>query len=321
MALLKRINAKATTDSNTGFGTNSNMYGGRLVNKDGSPDIRKTGIGLFDRISWFHAMLQIKRWKFFFLICLFYLTMNLLFAFVYMAIGMDHLSGLTVNSWLDKFSEAFFFSTQTFTTVGYGRLAPTGFAMSFVASLEALIGLLSFALATGLLYGRFSRPQAFLRYSDNVLVSPYKDTVAVMFRMAPFKNNRLTEAEVKVTLALSELIDGKMVNRFYPIKLELDKINALNLSWTVVHPIDENSPFYGLSKEDLINGRGEIIVFVRAFDDTFSNTVISRSSYVAKEIHFGAKFIPMFHRDDEAGTTVLELDKLNSFEKGRYLFC
>lgn len=314
MALLKRINNRAKTDDNTGFGTNSNMYGGRFFNKDGTPDLYKTGIPWLERNSWYHTLLQMNRWQFLVTIFSTYIIINLFFAIVYLLIGIDKLAGMTVETPLEKFGEAFFFSAQTFTTVGYGRLAPTGFMLSFVAATEALIGLLSFAVATGLLYGRFSRPQAFIKFSQNALVSPYKETIAVMFRMTPYKNNHLTEAEVKVSLALMVDINGKMTNKFYPLKLELEKVNAMSLSWTVVHPVDEESPFFGLSKQELQTGRAEVLVFVKAFDDTFSNTVVARSSYTANEFVFGAKFTPMYHRDEKRGKTVLEIDKINDHE-------
>ena len=314
MALTKRINNRAKTDDNTGFGTNSNMYGGRFFNKDGTPDLHKTGISWLEKNSWYHTLLQMNRWQFLATIFAIYLIINLFFAIVYLLIGIDKLAGITVETPLEKFGEAFFFSAQTFTTVGYGRLAPTGFMLSFVAATEALIGLLSFAVATGLLYGRFSRPQAFIRFSEHAVVAPFKETIAVMFRMTPYKNNHLTETEVKVNLAIMIDVDGKMTNRFYPLKLELEKINAMTLSWTVVHPVDENSPFYGLSKEDMVTGSAEILVFVKAFDDTFSNTVVARSSYTATEFVFGAKFTPMYYRDEKRGSTVLEIDKLDDYE-------
>ncbi|MEO7308914.1 MAG: ion channel [Chitinophagaceae bacterium] len=314
MALLKRINNRAKTDENTGFGTNSNMYGGRFFNKNGTPDLLKTGIPWLERNSWYHTLLQMNRWQFLLTIFITYVAINLFFAIIYLLVGIDKLAGMIAESPLEKFGEAFFFSAQTFTTVGYGRLAPTGFMMSFISSTEALIGLLSFAVATGLLYGRFSRPQAFLKFSHQALVAPYKETIAIMFRMTPFKNNHLTEAEVKLSLALMVDLGGKMTNQFYPLKLELEKINAMSLSWTVVHVVDEDSPFYGLSKEELITGRAELLVFVKAFDDMFSNTVVARSSYTAHEMVFGAKFSPMYHRDERRGKTVLEIDKLDDHE-------
>lgn len=95
--------------------------------------------------------------------------------------------------------------------------------------------------------------------------------------------------------------------------MELDKVNALTLSWTLVHPITENSPLYGFSKEDYKNTSGEIIVYIKAFDDMFSNTVVTRSSYTFNEIVYGAVFNPMYYRDEDNSTTVLDLEKLNDF--------
>lgn len=311
MAFLKRINGKAQSVSNSGFGTNRSMYGGRFFNKDGHANLKKTGQGFFEGISWYHTMLELSRKKFLAIIFIAYLSINLLFAIIYLLIGLENINGMIANTPMEKFGEAYFFSAQTFTTVGYGRLSPTGFLMSFLASFEALIGLLSFALATGLFYGRFSRPRAFMKYSQVGIMAPFKDSVAFMFRMAPYKNNDLSDAEVKLTLALTLEEDGKAINKFFPLKLEFDKVNALSLNWTVVHPIDENSAFYSLSKNDLIAAKAEVLVFLKAFDDTFSTTVSDRTSYRAEEIEFGAKFVPMYERDEKKGTTILEMAKLS----------
>lgn len=313
MALLRKINTKAQTEANSGFGTNASDYGGRFINKDGSPNIEKKGIGLMERISWFHTMLALPRWKFLLFIFLFYISINLVFAAVYYLIGIEHLGGVITTSKWEQFGEAFFFSAQTFTTVGYGRINPTGFLASSVASLEALLGLLSLALATGLLYGRFSRPKAFIRFSENALIAPYKDITALMLRLAPFKNNNLLDAEAKISLGMMIEENGKMVNRFFPLKLELDKINALSLSWTLVHPITEDSPMYQFTEEDYKNQAGEFMVYIKAFDDMFSNTVTARSSYTFSEVIFGAKFVPMYHRSNSRKVTQIDLEKLNLF--------
>ncbi len=312
MALLRRINSKATADENTGFGTNSSMYGGRLVNRNGRANIQKTGLNVFSRYSWYHTLIEIPLFKFLAFIFITFLLVNLLFAVVYFLIGVEHLGGMDASTTAQEFIEAYFFSAQTFTTVGYGRINPTGYLTSFLAAFEAFTGLLFFALATGLFYARFSRPEAFLKFSDNALVAPYKDGVALMLRMAPFKNTHLTDAEVKVTMAASVEENGKQVNKFYTLNLELSRVNALNLSWTLVHPIDEQSPLYNLSKDDIIKNNTEIMVFVKAFDETFSNTVVARTSYIGSEFIFGAKFIPMYHRAPNGKSTILELDKLNA---------
>jgi inward rectifier potassium channel len=313
MAFLKKINTKAKTSGNTGFGDNASSYGGRFLNKNGRANIKKTGIGFLERYSWFHSMLAMGRWHFFLTILVFYILVNLLFAFVYYLLGVEHLSGMLTNSEAEKFGEAFFFSAQTFTTVGYGRISPTGFTTSAIAAFQALIGLLSFAVATGLMYGRFSKPTAYLKFSHNAIIAPYKGITALMVRLAPFKNTTLTDAEARLTLGMMIEENGKLANRFFPLEMELEKVNTLTLSWTLVHPITENSPLYGFSKEDYSNMTGEIIVFIKAFDDMFSNTVVARSSYTFNEIIYGAAFNKMFHRDESNSSTVLELDKLNDY--------
>ncbi|WP_293870131.1 ion channel [Flavobacterium sp.] len=315
MKLLKKINSKAKSDANTGFGTNASSYGGRFITKNGNANVKKTGIGFFESISWYHTMLNIPRWKFLVIIVLFYFLVNFIFASLYYAVGVEHLNGLTAVTGLDKFGEAFFFSIQTFTTVGYGHISPTGFATSFVAAVEALFGLLSFAIATGLFYGRFSKPKAHIKFSNNALIAPFQNGTALMLRLSPFKNTNLTDAEAKITLGMKLEENGILVNKFYTLDLELSKINALNLSWTLVHPIMENSPLYNLTQEDYETIQGEFLVFLKVFDDMFSTTVVKRASYSFDEIVFGAKFLPMFSRNGTQNKTVLHLDKLNLFEK------
>lgn len=315
MEFLKKINSKAKTDSNTGFGTNATSYGGRFITKNGNANVKKTGIGFFDSISWYHTMVNIPRWKFMLIIVLFYFMVNFCFATIYYMIGVEHLKGISASTPLDKFGQAFFFSIQTYTTVGYGHISPSGFLTSFVAAVEALFGLLSFAIATGLFYGRFSMPKAFLKFSENALIAPFGTGTALMIRLSPFKNTNLTDAEAKMTLGMTTEENGKLVNKFYNLDLELAKINALTLSWTLVHPITESSPLYNFTQDDFENTNGEILVFIKVFDDMFSTTVVKRTSYSFKEIVFGAKFLPMFSKSNDDNRTLLHIDKLNLFEK------
>jgi inward rectifier potassium channel len=314
MALLRKINSRAKAEDNTGFGVNSSFSGGRFVNRDGSPNITKKGVNLFERYSIYHTLLALPLWKFLLLVLLVYILINIFFACIYYAIGIEHLGGIISASSIENFGEAFFFSAQTFTTVGYGRINPIGFLASTIAAIEALLGLLSFALATGLLYGRFSRPQSFLKFSDFAVIAPYKESVGLMLRLCPYKNNSLLDTEVKLTLAMRVDENGKMVNRFFSLDLEISKLNALTLSWTLVHPIDEKSPLYNLKYEEYINFRVEILVFLKAFDEMFANTVVARSSYTAKEIIFGARFKPMYHPSENSQKTILDIGKLNEIE-------
>lgn len=313
MSVRNRIKFKNKEQINTGFGTNASEYGGRFVSKKGTANIEKRGVGLLERISWYHSLLALNRWKFLGVLFAFYIFINLLFASVYFIIGIRHLDGVVHSTSLGDFTETFFFSCQTITTVGYGRLNPIGFATNLVASFEGFVGLLSLALATGLLYGRFSKPTAFLKFSNNAVIAPFKEGTALMFRVAPFKNTTLTEAQSKLTLGISSKENENPTNEFYQLPLEYDIVNTLTLSWTIVHPITEDSPLYNLTAEDYANIQGEIIVFIKAFDDMFSNTVVARTSYTFKEIIVGAKFNPMFKRSPEGDKTVLHLDKLNSY--------
>jgi Inward rectifier potassium channel C-terminal domain/Ion channel len=311
MFSIKKISEISQTDNATGFGTNRSWYGGRLVEKSGRANIEKRGSNFLERYSWYHTFLLLPRWKFFLVLFTTYILINLIFAILYLLIGSQHLQGIIGTSLIDRFTECFFFSTQTFTTVGYGRISPVGFVASSLATFESFLGLLNFAIATGLFYGRFSRPQAFLKFSYNAIIAPYKEGIAFMFRMVPYKNNYLSNAEVKLTLAMSVEENGKKVNKFFPLDLEMNKVNALTLSWTIVHPVNDKSPLFGMSMADLSTCNAEIMIFVEAFDDLFSNTVLARTSYIGSEIIRGAKFAPMYHQSGTGDKTVLELDKLN----------
>ncbi len=309
-------NQNLKSQDNTGYSNNSSSTGGRFINRDGRPNVLKKGVSITDRFSWYHTMLGMKRGKFLSLLFLIYISVNLVFAGIYYIIGPQHLAGIEHNNSLKEFTEVFFFSTQTFTTVGYGRIAPVGFLTSAVATFEAFLGLLSFAIATGLFYGRFSRPQIFLRFSDNGLIAPYKDGTAFMFRLAPYKNNSLSDVEVKLTLAITTSDEnGKLSDKFFDLDLEYAKINGLALSWTIVHPIDDKSPFYGLGENDISSTDIEIMVYVKAFDQVFSNNVVARTSYVSSEVVWGGKFRMMYHPNEDKSKTILDLEKLNAFDR------
>jgi inward rectifier potassium channel len=314
MAYTKKIDPYLKTNNDTGFGTNASNYGGRFINKDGTFNIRKEGMTFLDRYSVFHHMLTLPRWKFALVIILFYFLINLIFAIIYNIIGIDQFQGVIGATPWAKFKEAYFFSTETFTTVGYGRVNPVGDAANIVASIEAMGGFLSFALATGLMYGRFARPRAYLVFSDLALVSPYKDGQALMFRFAAYKQNHtLTDVEIRVNVGLQIQVDGRAEYRYYDLQLERSKVENLPLNWTVVHPLDERSALKGFSWEDMKASDVELYVTIRGFDDVYSNLVLQRSSYTYHEIRFNGKFVPMYKESEDGKTTILELDKLNEY--------
>ncbi|MCL8536261.1 ion channel [Chryseobacterium gallinarum] len=306
----KKIRQKNT--ENSGFGSNAS---GRFINRDGLPNVQRRGVNVFNRLSWYHTMLNLSSFRFISYLVIAYILINLVFAMIYYLIGVQHLTGIDKSDPLNEFIDVFFFSSQTFTTVGYGRIAPVGFVASLVATFEAFLGLLTFAIATGLFYGRFSRPRAYLRFSDIAVIAPFQDAAALMFRLAPYKNNALTDADVIVSVAIEVIENDVPKSNFYRLETQLSKINTLALNWTVVHKIDENSPFYGFSEDDFKNTDIEIIVQVRAFDEVFSNTVVQRSSYVSGEIVYGARFVPMYYPNKENLATILDLDKINEYQK------
>jgi len=315
MAMFRRSNKMLRSDETTGFGTYSKDNSGRYYDKDGLPNVQKKGLNIFESLSWYHTMINLPSGYFLLLILLFYIFINLIFTCLYALIGKEHLVGIKDGNTFEQFMELFFFSTQTFTTVGYGRISPMGMMVSGVATFEAFLGLLSFALATGLFYGRFSRPKAHLRFSKNMLLSPFKEGKALMFRLAPYKNNYLSDVEVKLTLAVREEENGVWINRFYPLDTQIQKINMLILSWTVVHPIDQKSPLYGLSDQEITDTPMEVLVFIKGFDEAYSNAVVTRTSYLNTEIVCHAKFKIMHGPDSDVNTTILDFRLLDVYEK------
>ncbi|MBX7182318.1 MAG: hypothetical protein K1X82_09410 [Bacteroidia bacterium] len=298
----------------SGLSNQNSLQGGRMVNGDGSFNVQKRGMHFWDKFSPFHYLTTIS-WKLFFLISVgFFIVCNLIFASLYYAAGLENIGGLIGQTAAEKFLEAFFFSCQTFTTVGYGRVNPTGFATNLVASFEALFGVLSFSITTGLLYGRFSRPVSKMIYSSNMLISPYKDITGMMFRVANALPNTLIEMEVKVSVGLKIKENGNWVRRFFFLETELKKIDFMILSWTIVHPIDEKSPLWGLNEKDLEESEAEFIVLLSGIDETYGQQVYSRFSYKPYQFKWNAKFKPMFHPSEDGTQTVLELDKINEFE-------
>ena len=312
----KKINPFSKQNNDTGFASNSNDMGGRFINKDGTYNLVKEGMPFWKRFSIFNDMLNLPQWKFISIILLFYLSVNLIFAGIYFIIGPAELNGiLPGNNW-ETFKQLFYFSTQTITTVGYGHVSPVGDAANLVAGTEALTGFLSLAIATGLIYGRFSKPRSYLAFSDYALVSPYKEGTGLMFRFAAYKDKHaLSDLEIRVNIGMQLLENDIAVYKYFTLTLERNRVESMPMSWTVVHPIEESSPFYGFTETDMKNADVELYVMLRGFDEVFSNYVQQRTSYTYNEIIFNRKFVPMFRESADGKTTILELHKLNIHNK------
>lgn len=305
-------NTKEFTDS--GFSNQVGSQGNRLVNPDGSFNVKRTGRHYLNQLSVAHELTTMSWSNFLLIITLIYVVVNIIFALIYFWIGMDQFMGQIVNSKWDEFKESFFFSAQTITSVGYGRINPVGTIANLVSSFEAFIGLMFFAIITGLIYGRFSRPVAHLIFSGNALVSPFKDIKAFMFRVANAKTNDMAELEAQVLLSLVLYEEGKFIRRYYSLELERKNVNALALTWTVVHPIDEKSPLFNLTPELMQEHEAEFLITIKGVDTTFSQTVYSRNSYHFSNLVWNAKFKPSFKRSENGSETIIELDHLNDFD-------
>jgi inward rectifier potassium channel len=289
-------------------------YGGelqRIINPNGQFNVRRQGATWRDVHP--YLFLTNASWPVFVaLIFGGYVLANLVFAFVYLGIGVEHLHGAETNTAFGRFLSAFFFSAQTLTTVGYGRISPEGLAANLVAAFQALLGLMAFAIVTGLVFGRFSRPAARLAFSSQMVVAPYQSGASLQFRVANRRSNNLMEIEAQVLLMTIERSDHGLLRRYKPLTLERDSVLFLPLTWTVVHPIDQASPLWGLTAEDLARRQAEFLILIRAFDDTFFQTVHVRHSYRHQEVVWGTRFVPAFHEDSH-GQMVLDLRRISEF--------
>jgi inward rectifier potassium channel len=280
----------------------------RLINRDGSFNVIKKGVSFNKRFSLFHFFNSLHWFKLTCLILFNYFTINVIFASIYYFIGIDHLAGVIAQTEVQKFYEGFFFSVQTLTTIGYGRISPIGFEASVVASIEGFIGVLGFALTTGIVYGRFSKPQGKIVFSQKALIVPNKENNNLMFRLANYKNNQLLDVSIKVMVSY---IDNG-VRKFSNLNLERESINFFQSAWTIVHPIDIHSIFYNISYELLEKYEIEILYLIKAYDDTSSQYVLFKGSYLYNEIVLNARFKPILS-ENQAGFTVASINDLNTY--------
>lgn len=290
----------------------TNQFSGELrrtINKDGSFNVHRRGARLHDFN--FYLFLIDATWpRFIAIVIAAYLLVNMIFAGLFIWAGVEHLVGEQTHTGVGPFASAFFFSVHTLTTVGYGSVYPTGLLSNTIAGLEAMIGLMGFALATGLLYGRFSRPSARIIFSDVMLVAPYQDTTSLQFRIANARDNVLMELEAKVLMMTVDKSDGELRRKYIDLSLERPHVYFFPLTWTIVHPITSDSPIYGKTAADLARLETEFLILIKGFDNSFSQFVHGRYSYRHEEMVWGARFQPAFFVDG-SGDLVLELNRVN----------
>jgi inward rectifier potassium channel len=305
--------APAAEDVNRDLGLGDRVAQGsrqRLLNRDGSFNVRRIGLSYFRSLSLYHHLLTISWTRFFLDVAAFYLVSNLLFAAAYVWCGPEALAGTRGVTVPERFLESFFFSVHTLATIGYGTLSPRSLAANVLVTVEALVGLMGLALVTGILFARFSRPSAQILFSRQAVVAPYRGGSGLMLRIA---NERTTQLiEVEATLSMNRWEGGR--RRFYELPLERKKVLFFPLHWVIVHPIDEQSPLRGVSEEEFRASDAEILVLLTAVEEDFGQKVHARCSYKPEEVVWGARFVDLYLKSDD-GTLGIDIGRLHQIER------
>jgi len=258
-----------------------------VVNRDRRPSVLRKGSSHSHWRDPYHWLLTLSWDKFVIVIVLGYIVANSLFALTYLAGG-----DCIVNAKRGFFPDAFFFSVQTMASIGYGAMYPKTTYANIIVAIEALFGLMGLAMATGLMFARFSRPTARVLFSKVAVIAPYNGKLTLMFRAANERHNQILEAQMQVSLVRDELsVEGYLMRRFYDLKLVRQQTPIFALTWTAMHIIDETSPLYGETSASLNESNIELIVTLTGLDETVSQTIHSRHSFLAEEILCNQRFV------------------------------
>ena len=283
----------------------------RLLNRDGSFNVWRNNLSPFHPYNVYHTLVSLPVPSVFLLMVAGYFATNLLFATLYWLAGPDAIAGAAASP-LARFEDCVFFSVQTLATIGYGKLVPNTRAANVLVAIEALVGLLGFAILSALLFARFARPTAKIRFSSHAVIAPYQNGWALMFRLVNLRNHDLTDVHAVVSLARWVEESGARRRRFDQLVLERDFIIFMPLHWVVVHPITDTSPLRGLTAESLAGADPEVVCMITADDETFAQTVHAKCSYDKADIVWGARFRDMYL--PEADRVTIDLGRLDDFE-------
>ncbi len=257
------------------------------MNPDGRISILRSGDHYNPWKDLYHRLLTMSWLQFLGLVASLYIITNLLFACAYL-IGEENIANAQPGSLFDAFS----FSIQTMATIGYGAMYPKTFYAHILVAFEAFVGLLGVAMATGLMFARFSRPTARVLLSNKAVIMPYNGIPTLMFRAANKRGNQILEARLWVTLIREETtVEGYTMRRIYDMKLLRSHSPFFVLTWTAMHPIDEESPLYGETPDSLANSDAEILISLTGIDETVAQTVHTRHAYAVRNILWNYKFI------------------------------
>lgn len=243
----------------------------------------------------YYLMLTVP-WQGFFLITIgLYALGNALFAGLFLLGGPDAI----LNAEPGSFADAFFFSVQTSASIGYGAMSPGNTYTDVLVAFEAILSLMGIALLTGLAYARFSRPTAQILFSQVAVVTPFQGTPTLMFRAANERRNQIVEAQMRLYLILDEVSEGRMMRRFYELRLLRDRTPSFLLTWTALHPIDENSPLYGLTHTDLIRTNAAVLASISGIDQTVAQVIHARHTYYSVDLRWNQQLKDIFQIGDK----------------------
>lgn len=291
-----------------------NKKSSNLLHPDGTLNIKPKGISIFNQADLHNSMITMNWLAFFLVITFIFITINVIFSIIYISLGPNEIIGILKHDVWGYILEIFFFSTQTLTTLGYGRVSPIGVAASSVAAVESMLGVILFAFATGLSYARFARPRPSIIYSKNMVIGPYQDGQALMVRAVNFKKNQLVDLTAEIIFTVNIRVEGKPKRFFYTLPLEQGKLGMMMMSWVIVHKIMEESPLYGLTAEDLESSDAEILVMIKGSDDILSQNVFSRTSFKASQIIWDAEFVSI-NEMDEVGNLQIDISRMHETRK------
>ncbi len=297
-----------------GLGFNSRVHkrAPRLLSRDGTFNVASRGHIGRRSLDLYHRLLRVRPSRFLGLLGLGFLGVNLVFTLAYVACGSESLEGAGASGH-SLFFDAFFFSVQTVSTIGYGKITPVGLAANLVVTVEAFTGLLGMALATGLLFARFSRPTARVVFSDKALITSHDGIPSLMFRLSNVRLNQIMDAQISVVFTLVEKTqEGETYRTYNDLELERGRTPMLALSWTIVHPITASSPMHGHTRESLREHEAEILAVVSGTDDTFAQTIHARASYNTDDLVWDRQFADIMTREN--GRVTIDLSRLHELK-------
>lgn len=284
----------------------------RLLNHDGTFNVRRNNLGPFHPYNAYHTLLSLPVPRLLSLMSLGYVVANIVFAGLYWLCGPGALAG-AAEAPLARFEDCLFFSVQTLATIGYGRLVPATSVANMLVAVEALVGLLGFAILSALLFARFTRPTAKISFSSHALIAPYEGGWALMFRLVNLRSHDLTDVRAVVSFARWVEEDGVRSREFDPLTLERDTILFMPLHWVIVHPITAASPMRGLTEQSLAASDPEFVCLITADDETFAQTVHAKTSYDKSDLVWGARFRDMYLTDSDH--VAIDLSRLHDFHR------